>query len=291
VAALQVGTGSIAVSHDRVIADWANNLVPAGTSVTRTAGISASGAPDHLITDNIVGKAIFGTTAPGPVFGFGIIVGSGTALLLNNGLITKNTVYDLHESGGNCTLQATVLVGIAVNDFTSTESVNHNNVHDLSAGCRAIALGSNGQPGPITWDQNRLTYIHGAASEPAACTGPLPGCKNLSFGMGLRPGAGCVGVCGTATHTVMTNEFNSVGNAIAIDNALGTNTAMEYNNFDQDLSGIDNDGDPGLNATNNYWGCALGPLGGAGCAQLIGDQAATTLYLPFLTAPVAVNSN
>jgi len=287
VAGIQVGTGSTAVSHDRVIADWANDLVPAGKSVTRTAGISASGAPDHLITDNIVGPASFGTTAPGPVFGFGIIVGNTTVSILNNGLITKNTVYDLHESGGNCTLQATVLVGIAVNDFTGTESVNHNNVHDLSAGCRAIALGSSAEPGPITWHQNRLTYIHGAASE-GTCPGAFPGCKNLSFGMGLRPGAN-PSFPGTATETVMTNELYSVGNAIAIDNPLGTNTAMEYNNFDQDLSGIDNDGDPGLNATNNYWGCALGPFGGAGCAQLIG--AATTLYQPFLTAPVAVNSN
>ena len=286
-------SAAIGNSNDRVVGNRVTSLVPSTLRITATTspattgrvmGISAEKSPNVLISGNVVNNITFQAVSPlNPSTSF--ITGFGIQLLSipvglaspNSGSVDHNIISGITESGGAC--PGTVMVAIALNDNSSNVVAARNTVYEIRSSCRSVGIGSSAVPGPITIERNQILHLFANVAAGGSADG-----------VGLKPGANPAFslLLGVPTDTVMLNDINTTDKAVAVGSILGFssvlsgNSVVEYNNFKNSPQGLDNAGAPGLNATNNYWGCPAGPFGGAGCGTIVGAQAGTTLYFPFL---------
>lgn len=106
-------------------------------------------------------------------------------------------------------------------------------------------------------------------------------------------------VTATAVGISLEDGAKAVGNAvsgniygIAAQGAEGLpfSGSIERNNIASSLyCGVDNEGVPVLNATNNYWGAASGP-GPVPADQVCNEEGTTTTVTPFATVPFLVKA-
>ena len=68
---------------------------------------------------------------------------------------------------------------------------------------------------------------------------------------------------------------------VAVSTPAGVEVQVHLNSFDENSIGIDNLGLGTVNATENWWGCHMGP-GAHRCASVAGSG---VLFTPWLTLP------
>ena len=235
----------------------------------------------------------------------GILVTDETGPNAHN-LISKNFVHDnvydcgitLASHGRAHFLAAGTSFGVWYNTISGNVSMG-NGTQAAGAGVGIFA------PGPGTTDTGNVVIdnvirdngatgvaMHNHAAPPSA---PLANLNdnaivgNTFSGNGPdNPGAPTPGPTGInifskvpITGTVIAqNDFNREAIDVGFSAPSGQ-LNVHANNFSTGI-GIDNLGAAAVDATENWWNCALGPGGAGGCASVMGSGVMTS---PWLTAP------
>jgi hypothetical protein len=244
----------------------------------------------------------------------GILLSDETAATHDNlisGNVVKNNPYDCgitlasHAPAGGAA--GAPSYGVYHNTITGNESAENGlavegagagvGIFDPGPGTKNYGnvvtynrLIGNGLPGvafhshaPFQVLQDHLVagnYISGnhKDTEDAATSGPTG--INV-FVLNTPPPGGGTGTGIVITQNVIENEAIDV----AVSTPAGVEVQVHLNNFGPNSIGIDNIGLGTVNATQNWWGCPLGP-GAGGCASVTGSGVLDNSWLafPFLSA-------
>lgn len=225
---------------------------------------------DNWIVDNIVKNNIYdcGITMPshprapayrpGPPFG-----------------VYSNTVMG-NRSIGNGTAGGGA--GIGMFGFLPGARVSDNAISGnivIGNGLPGIAMHAHSPAENMSNNTITGNYISGNGADTADAETPGPAGINIYANLSGPPAA-----------TGMVISRNVIKNE-SVDVAIRTAGTIEvhWNNLNGNGTGLANLGASSIDATNNWWGCAMGP-GGSGCSSLMGNN---VLVDPTLSQPAVPN--
>lgn len=253
-------------------------------------GIHLMGADHSIVTDNTVrGNA------------GGILISDDTAATHDN-LISYNVVSDNPYA---CGITMASHVPAPVSGSSVPLGVFHNTVFGNRSQRNGVAVGGGSGIGIFASIPGALSYGNVVAANVVSENGHpgiamhahAPGQNlndNMIVGNTVRNNGTDTGDAATPGTTginlyalvpvtgniISGNNLTSQANSVVINNpALAQ---VEFNSFQPHSTGVNNLGTAPVDATGNWWGCALGPTTPGACAAVMGSN---VQFDPWLTSP------